>query len=116
MGPLRFETSFYWPPYPGGVIAGYTAPAIRFVESRILGVLPNNAPIVVKGYYAQSYRPGHHNFSEDFVFDPHLSDSVPAQVKAWLKGLGVRRVYVSSVTDPPFVLYEDFSGRLHEVR
>jgi hypothetical protein len=27
---------------------------------------------VLKGDYAQTYQPGHHNFWETFLFDPHL--------------------------------------------
>ena len=35
-------------------------------------------------YFSQTYRPGHHNFSEDFIFDPHLDSSVdPASLAQW---------------------------------
>lgn len=33
---------------------------------------PAAQPIVLRDDFAQTYRPSHHNFTEDFVFDLHL--------------------------------------------
>ena len=73
---MAVETSFYWPKPPSGPVAGYTAPLIHFVETRISGL--TTIPIVLHNYYSQTYRPGHHNFSEEFIFEPRLEPDLPA--------------------------------------
>jgi hypothetical protein len=41
------ETTFYWPPAPKGLTAGYTAPLAHWVETRITGY--TTEPIVLGG-------------------------------------------------------------------
>jgi hypothetical protein len=72
---VTVQTSYYWPKPPGAA-AGYTAPLIHFVETRITGLATNE--IVLHDYYSQTYRPGHHNFSEEFIFEPRLDPDVAA--------------------------------------
>ncbi len=67
---VTIEVSFYWPPYPKGPTAGYTAPLARWVETRISGY--TSEPIVLRGEYSQTYRPEHHNFAEHFLFEPQV--------------------------------------------
>ncbi len=73
---VRVETSFYWPIPPSGAVAGYTAPLVRFEETRITGL--TTEPIVLRGYYSQTYHPFHHNFAEEFIFEPRLEPGLPA--------------------------------------
>jgi hypothetical protein len=79
---------FYWPPAPSGAVAGYTAPLDRWVGTTITGVV--SQPLVLHDYFAQTYRPEHHNFAENFLFDPHLDPAVdPALLAEW-RARGIR--------------------------
>jgi hypothetical protein len=89
---VTVNTSFYWPKYPSGPTAGYTAPMHKWVETRIEGL--TSSPIVLKGYYAQTYRPQHHNFSEDFIFDPRLEPGLDAALLAELEEKDIQLIYV----------------------
>ncbi len=77
-------STYWWPPAPTGITAGYTAPLVRFDQTVVAGY--SNASITLTNYYAQTYRPQHHNFSEDFYFDfmlePNLSNEVLDELRA----------------------------------
>jgi hypothetical protein len=45
------------------------------------------------GYYSQTYRPGHHNFSETFVFEPALEEGISAPQIAELEAAGARQIF-----------------------
>ena len=95
-GEVSVETQFYWPPFPKGPTAGYTSPLEKWVQTTITGLTVQ--PIILKGYYSQTYRPGHHNFWEDFVFEPSLDEELSdSQVSELLKR-NVRQVLL--FTDP----------------
>ncbi len=83
-------THFYWPPFPTGAIAGYTAPVDRWVETTIDGV--STQPVALDGYFSQTYRPEHHNFDENFIFDPHLEEGVDASTLAEWDSKGIQAV------------------------
>lgn len=90
-GKVALQTQFYWPPNPTGPTAGYTAPLEKWVATTITGL--TTTPLVLQGYYSQTYRPGHHNFSESFVFEPALEEDIsPAQI-AQLDAAGVRQIF-----------------------
>lgn len=81
-GDIAATSGFYWPPNPVGSVAGYTAPLDRWVGTTIAGI--NSEPLTLTGYFSQTYRPGHHNFSESFLFDPRLETGIsPAVVAEW---------------------------------
>ena len=86
------DTSFYWPEMPRGPTAGYTAPLIGWVETRITGV--TSEPIILKGYYSQTYHPGHHNFFEQFLFEPQLEPGMAASQLAELASQNIRFIAV----------------------
>src|SRR5690606_25194845 len=73
-GGVTINIRYYWPPPPGGVGAGYTAPLARFVDTTITGY--TSRPIVLQGYYSQTYRPEHHKFGEHFLFEPGLGQGL----------------------------------------
>lgn len=85
-------TSFYWPKPPGGAGGGYTAPLIAWKETRIEGL--TGEPIVLRGYYSQTYRPEHHNFTENFLFEPALEEGIPPAILDELRGKDIRQIYV----------------------
>jgi hypothetical protein len=89
---VQVVTTFYWPP-PPGASGGYTAPLVKWRETQIIGL--TTAPIVLRGYYSQTYRPAHHNFSEEFIFEPRLDPDVSPETLAELEAANVQFVYVS---------------------
>jgi hypothetical protein len=102
-GSVTIQTGFYWPPDPEGITAGYTAPLTRFVETAIRGLTSD--PIVLHGEYAQTYRPGHHNFTEDFIFDPFQEPGIPQEQLDELAAAGVRAIYAT--TDGTFEIFDE---------
>ena len=93
-GGLRVETRFLWPPEPRGPTAGYTAPNLGFIETRITGL--TREPLVLRSGFAQTYSPGHHNFSETFLFEPALDPEVSAAQRAELEAGGIRQLVAES--------------------
>ena len=90
---ISITTQFYWPPRPTGIVAGYTAPLTRWVETVIEGYTAE--PIVLHGWYSQTYRPEHHNFGENFLFEPRLEPGISNEILAELKAKNIRMIYVS---------------------
>lgn len=95
---VSITTSFYWPPEPEGIVAGYTAPLARWVETVIGGY--TTEPIVLHGYYSQSYAPEHHNFAEHFIFEPRLESGISQQILAELRAQDIRLIYVNTGLSP----------------
>ena len=94
---ISIRSSFYYPAPPGGLgswvgAAGATAPLKRWGETIIEGL--TEAPIVLKGYYAQTLHPEHHNFAEHFLFEPRLEPGISASALNELKALDVRLIYM----------------------
>ncbi len=90
-GVVTIQIKFYWPNEPPAA-AGYTAPLVRFVETRITGLTAQ--PIVLTGYYSQTYRPGHHNFTEEFIFEPRLEPGLSAATLAELQAANIQMLHV----------------------
>jgi len=88
---VNITTSFYWPP-PPGMAAGYTAPLSRWVETVIEGY--TTEPIVLHGWYSQTYRPEHHNFSEHFIFEPQLEPGISPQILSELWAKNIRLIHM----------------------
>jgi hypothetical protein len=108
----RIQTRFYWPPRPNIIII-YTAPLSRFVETTITGY--TSQPIVLHGHYAQTYLPHHHNFGEEFLFEPGLEPGLSPALMAELKAKNIRMFHVyydqqsqASITTYGFVPPGDF--------
>ena len=87
---VSISTSFYWPPDPGAA-GGYTAPLSRWVETVIEGY--TTEPIVLHGWYSQTYRPEHHNFSEHFIFEPRLEPGISGQILNELEAKNLRLIH-----------------------
>lgn len=88
---VKITTSFYWPAPPRGVSAGYTAPLVRWVETEIEGY--TTSPILLTGFYSQTYRPEHHNFAEHFLFEPQLEPGISAATLAELRAANIRLIH-----------------------
>jgi hypothetical protein len=104
---VAIDWSFYWPPPPTGAVAGYTAPLDRWVGTTIDGV--GTTSVELHGYFSQTYRPEHHNFSENFVFDAHLEEGIDPAVLAEWDAIGLQALVVPSQlpTIPLLVLTRD---------
>lgn len=86
------RVQFYWPGTPSGVTVGYTAPLVAWKETVLTGI--TSQPIVLRGYYSQTYRPQHHNFSEDFLFEPRLEPGIDPALIAELESKNIRQIWV----------------------
>ena len=94
MGGVKVLTAFWWPVPPKGVVAGYTAPVQAWIETRITGLASRE--IVLRSPWAQTYRPGHHNFYEEFLFEPGLDPEVPEAVRAELAAKNVKAIVLGA--------------------
>lgn len=88
----HLRTRFYHPPMLRGDSAGYTAPLQAWKDTTIEGFTAQ--PIVLHGFWSQTYRPGHHNFTEEFIFEPRLEEGLSPAVKAELEAANVRWIYL----------------------
>ncbi len=50
-------------------------------------------PIVLEGYWSQTYRPTHHNIVEHLLFEPRLEPGISPTVLEELKGKDIRFVH-----------------------
>jgi len=110
-GGLQVVTSFWFPPPPGGATAGYTAPLVKWEETTISGLA--SVPIVLRGGYAQSYRPFHHNFDGEYLFEPRLEPGIAPGLVAELEAADVRRLYV---TEAGSIWIEGTNGALRRLQ
>ncbi len=90
-GAIEVVTEFDWPPHPTGPTAGYTAPLARWHQTTITGL--THEPIVLTHPFAQTYQPGHHNFWENFLFEPRLDPQVPPETLAELEAKGIIQIH-----------------------
>ncbi len=88
----KIEIEFFWPPHPTGPTAGYTAPLKAWKQTSITGLLDN--PLVLKGWFSQTYAPGHHNFWEEFIFEPSMEEGISEELLAEMEEADVKRIYV----------------------
>ena len=98
---------FYWPPVPGGAVAGYTAPLVRWTQTSITGI--GSQETVLQGFFSQTYRPEHHNFAEGFAFDPHLEAGIDPEVLGAWDAAGIQALFLPAGFGdaPPLVLTLD---------
>jgi hypothetical protein len=108
----RVHTSFYWPDTPP-LAAGYTAPLVRFEQTTLTGLTTD--PIVLRGYYSQTYRPGHHNFTEEFIFEPRLEPGVPESAVAELAAADILYIHVHAGFEEPVFHAVGFDGKLRRL-
>ena len=69
-----------------------TLPVAEWVDTVITGLTTD--PLRLTNSFAQSYGPGHHNFREQFIFEPGLDPSVTPAQKAELDAANIRLLHV----------------------
>jgi hypothetical protein len=89
---VAVESTYWYPPPPRGATAGYTAPAIKWDQTTISGL--TTAPIVLTGYFSQTYAPSHHNFGGQYIFDPRLEPGLSEATRAELEAANVAYLVV----------------------
>lgn len=110
-GSVSVKTSYVWPPPPRGITAGYTAPLVRWDKTTISGL--TSQPIELQGYFSQTYRPGHHNFSAAFLFEPRLEEELDPAIRAELEAKDIVQIYVSQQQD---IYTIDSAGNVTQVQ
>ena len=93
--------------------AGYTAPLVQWVETKIEGLV--DRPVVLRSAYAQTYRPLHHNFTEDFLFEPRLEPTLAPDVLQALETQKIRYIYLQAGHPNNRLRVIDKDGQLREV-
>lgn len=94
-GNVSFDTKFSW--VPGGGAGGYTYDLSSWTRTVITGL--TSRPITLTSPLAQTYRPGHHNFYEHFIFDPRLDPAVPRMARYELARANIGMVYTIAGQD-----------------
>lgn len=102
------QATFYWPKPPTGIIAGYTAPLVAWVDVVIEGLTTD--PLVLQDYYALTYRPWHHNFAEEFILDPWLEPTLTPQQRAELAAQNIRLLHVLYDLSTQFSVFNYYSN------
>ncbi len=86
-GDISISTSYYIE----AVFAG-TGVLSHFVETVIYGY--TTEPIVLHGYYSQTYGPEHHNWCEDFLFEPQLEPGISQNILEELQAQDIQLIHV----------------------
>lgn len=107
-GARRIRISYYWPEPPRGAVAGYTAPLAKWVETRLEGW--TTEPVILRGEWSQTYHPFHHNFVNEFLFEPGVEEGLPPGQLEQLKAANVRMIYVADDGSSPKVLVIGWDG------
>lgn len=112
---VEIDIKFYWPPQLFEAVGGYTAPLEAWEETTITGL--TTQPIVMSGYYSQTYRPEHHNFSEHFLFEPALEPGMPAATLSELQAQNIRYIYTYASGGPTEkIVAVGFDGSTRELK
>lgn len=107
------RTSYYWPK-PPGFSAGYTAPLVQWNETRLEGFTAE--PIVLKGYYSQTYRPAHHNFHEEFIFEPRLEEGISPAALEELALKNIQLIHVITGIEQNRVVILGLDGKFRVIQ
>jgi hypothetical protein len=94
---ISIRTAFHYAAPPAGQTdwaadAGATGPLKRWDRTTIEGLTSES--IVLEGYYSQTYRPEHHNFIENFLFEPRLEPGISPGVLAQLSTKNIRFIHM----------------------
>ena len=91
---ISITTEFYRPspPESDGTWEMTTAPMARWVQTAIQGYTAD--PIVLQGYYSQTYHAGHHNIREHFLFEPGLEPGISQDILDQLEDKDIRLIHL----------------------
>ena len=85
-------------------------PLLRIVESRIDGF--TTEPIVLRGYWSQTFNDIHHSDYQQFIFEPRLEPGVSQQQLNELAAADIMQIYVNGNGEffPPVLIIVGFDG------
>jgi hypothetical protein len=93
-----------------------TIPVLQWIGGSLTGFTAQ--PIPLSDYYALTFHPEHHNFSNHFIIDPSLERSLSSDERAELVAQNIRLVYGHSTGFGPtgrlFIL--GFDNKVQEVK
>jgi hypothetical protein len=92
-GGVSITTEFYWPPPQDSTWDDGTAPMARWVQTVIEGYTTD--PIVLTGYYSQTYHASRHNFKEFFIFEPRLEPGISQDILDELEAQDIRFIHLA---------------------
>jgi hypothetical protein len=75
------------------------APLFRFEETRISGY--TSQPIVLRGYFSQTWYSGHRQEVEYYLFEPHLEEGIDPAVLQELETKNIRLIFLRIWPDYP---------------
>lgn len=110
---ISIDTSFYYPPPVTGYAdwAAHTAPLLRWNQTVIEGL--TTEPIVLQGYYSQTYRPEHHNLVENFLFEPRLEPGISDALLGELADRNIRFIHMILVhQDDELAISDDIGSSI----
>jgi len=92
---ISITSEFYIPPPPEsyGTWEMSTAPMSRWGQTTIQGYTTD--PIVLQGYYSQTYHAGHHNIKEHFLFEPRLEPGLSQASLDELQAQDIRLIHLT---------------------
>lgn len=109
---ISVRTRFLWPDEPP-TAGGYTAPLVKFESTTITGLV--SKPITLTSYWSQTYRPGHHNFTEDFIFEPALEPGIDATLLDELRAANIQYLHVRAGFGVPDINALGLDGKLRRL-
>ena len=83
-----------------GAYAG-EPPLFRFEETRIEGL--TSRPLLLRGFFSQSWSGAHRQYAENFLFEPHLEEGMDVALLQELEAKNIRMIYVEVIRWPDFV-------------
>jgi hypothetical protein len=113
-GDVTIDSSYWWPPPPYYGLGGYTAWLVAWDETAIAGL--TSSPIVLRGYFSQTYVTDLHNFYEGYVFEPRLEEDIDPATLMELEAADVAAVVVEKIegydAPPPSIMVVGLDGAL----
>jgi hypothetical protein len=72
-------------------------PLFRFEETRIEGL--TSQPIVLRGFFSQTWNGSHRQSFEFYLFEPHLEEGIAPSTLRELEAKNIRIIYVDKRQD-----------------
>ncbi len=88
---VRVKTRFHYNKPRSGF--DKTSSLGKWVDTEIRGLTAQ--PIVLKGFFSQTFRPQHHNFNEDFMFEPGLEEGLPPAIRDELAAKDIQAIVMT---------------------
>jgi hypothetical protein len=84
-----------------------------WIETEIVGL--TSRPIRLLNDFAQTYHPGHHNFWEEFLFDPWLEPGLDPDLAEELRSENIRALIVNYGDQRTEMLVWGLDGKFREL-